>query len=122
MNAGEGGMKVRVHRDELVDILTKNMDAHRELFLKAQEGYKRQWIELLGDRLEDAREGNMPARQVWLQEPMDQTDDYARVIRMLEMSVEDTFVLTATEFANYVEDDWAWSNQAFTTNSMYAQS
>lgn len=115
-------MKVRVHRDELVDILTKNMDAHRELFLKAQEGYKRQWIELLGDRLEDAREGNMPARQVWLQEPMDQTDDYARVIRMLEMSVEDTFVLTATEFANYVEDDWAWSNQAFTTNSMYAQS
>jgi hypothetical protein len=111
---------VKVKRDVLLEKVTKNRDAHRDLFLKAQQGYRADVITELDQMLKNAREGKPIVRSVSLTEPQDHTEDYNRVITMLEMSVEDAITLDSHSFDNYVMDNWAWKAFAEGTNAFYA--
>ena len=110
---------VKVKTSELMTKLHGNRDAHRELFLKAQQGYRKQVIDELDRMLADARGGRQIVRAIRLPEPVDHTADYDRVIAMLAMSVESEVELSAGEFDNFVMDNWAWAAQARHTNSSY---
>jgi hypothetical protein len=59
-------------------------------------------------------------KSIDLVQPRDHTSDYDRVIMMLEMSVDDTIVLDANEFDQYVRDVWAWTHYDATTLGEYA--
>jgi hypothetical protein len=111
---------VTVKREELLTMVRTNRDAHRTLFLKAQEGYRKLVIEELDRMLEDAKAARPIARSINLAEPADHTADYDRVLAMLEMSVDDTVILSAQEFNQYVLDNWEWSRLASYTNQSYA--
>jgi hypothetical protein len=90
---------VKVKRDELLTKVRANRDAHRDLFLKAQEGYRKLIIEELDRMLADAKEGRLIQRSVTLTEPSNHIKDYDRVITMLEMSVDETIVLDGSKSA-----------------------
>jgi hypothetical protein len=111
---------VKVKREELLTKVRANRDAHRDLFLKAQEGYRKLVIEELDKMLAEAKAGRRISRSINLARPLDHTSDYDRVIMMLEMSVDDTIVLDANEFDQYVRDRWAWSHHATTMYESYA--
>ena len=117
MENGEKG--TRVKRDELLEVLKKNRATHRETFERATIGYRKRAIEELDISLRDACEGKKIRRSIGLVEPMDQTKDYDRVIRMLEMSVDEVVTIEAHEFAQYVMDDWSWKEQFTASNSTY---
>jgi len=112
---------VTVSIGDLLIILEENLDNHRSIFEKAQEGYRKKAIELLDKALQDAREGRNITTYIRLDAPVDQTKDYERVIRMLKMSVEDEIELTEHDFAQYVLDDWSWKHDFITKNSMYTK-
>jgi hypothetical protein len=57
---------------------------------------------------------------VSLTEPSDHTKDYDRVVAMLEMSVDETIILDAHDFDQYVMDNWDCSRFALSTNTAYA--
>jgi hypothetical protein len=111
---------VKVKRTNLLEKITKNRDAHRDLFLKAQEGYRIDVIVELDKMLKDARDGKSIRRTINLVEPQDHTNDYNRVITMLEMSIDDDIDLDARSFDNYVMDNWDWKAFAESTNALYA--
>src|SRR6516225_12096323 len=111
---------VKVKREELLTKVRANREAHRTLFLKAQEGYRKLVIEELDRMLADAKAGRPIARSINLAEPADHTADYDRILAMLEMSVDDTVILGAEEFSQYVLDRWTWSRVAISTNKSYA--
>ena len=111
---------VKVKREELLTKVRANRDAHQNLFLKAQEGYRKLIIEELDRMLAEAKAGRKISRSINLAEPVDHTSVYDRVIMMLEMSVDDTIVLDANEFDQYVRDRWAWSHHATTMPESYA--
>lgn len=111
--------EVKVKRLELLAIVKKNMKAHRDLFLKAQTGYRQAVIEELDAMLKEAREGKKIRRAIALPEPQDHTEDYNRVIKMLEMSVDKTIDLDSSSFDNYVRDQWNWKALADFTNMSY---
>jgi len=111
---------VTVKREELLTKVRTNRDAHRTLFLKAQEGYRKLVIEELDRMLADAKAGRSISRSINLAEPVDHTADYDRILAMLEMSVDDTIMLDAQEFNQYVLDNWEWSRLASYTNQSYA--
>lgn len=106
-------------RQGLLNAIKENRDRHRDIFLKAQEGYRIQLIKELDQMLADARDGKKLRRFVTLPEPEDHTDDYDRVIKMLEMSVEEQLEIDETQFAMYVMDDWGWKKNWTTTNAAY---
>ena len=108
--------KVKVNKKELRDIVQKNRDNHRETFLKAQGVYRTRVIEELDRMLDDAKNGRKIRRNVSLPEPEEHTEDYDRVLMMLDMSVDDTIELQWNEFMNYVQDEWGW-NRTFAANT-----
>ena len=111
---------VKVKREELLAKVRSNRDAHRTLFLKAQEGYSKLVIEELDRMLQDAKDGLSIRRSVTLTEPSNHLKDYDRVVTMLEMSVDDTITLDAQDFDRCVMDSWDWSRFALATNTAYA--
>lgn len=111
--------KVKVEKKALLDAVRKNRESHRGLFLKACDGYRAECIKRLDEALNDAKANKRIVMAFGLAEPVDMTKEYDRIIRMLEMSVDDTVELTTEEFAQYVMDDWRWAAHARATNSTY---
>jgi len=111
---------VNVSRFKLLETLRKNREGHRELFLKAQEGYKQKVIAALDQALTEAREGVAYRTFIQLHAPEDHTKDYDTVISMLEMSVDPEIVIDRGEFQQFVQDQWDWSAHARFVNTTYA--
>jgi hypothetical protein len=112
--------QTNINKNELLTILEANRARHRDVFLAAQDGYRRRVIQELDRRLEDARAGRKIDLLFRLPEPEDHTADYDREIKMLELETGITVVLTTREFDQLVMDNWGWSGDFALTSSAYA--
>lgn len=106
--------------------IAENREAHRALFLKAQQGFRKELDALLDELLEELRRGEKIAQTrlhaiARLPVPEDRTGDYDTVLDMLEMSSDDLVELAEHEFRQYVRDEWGWKQQWLATSAMYAQ-
>jgi hypothetical protein len=110
---------IKVRKTELLERMRDNRDAHREAFLAALEGYRQHALAELNDRVKALGEGRIPDISIDILRPVDHTRDYDRVIGMLEMDVEEELVLSETDYAQYVNDDWSWKRQWRLSNSGY---
>lgn len=119
---GMGMGMVRVDKQGLLTTVRENRDKHRAIFLDAVEGFRTKAVELLEARLADAKAGRRINIAFNLPTPVDQTRDYDKIIKMLEMSVDTQIELTQSEFSQYVMDDWTWKKQFSATNSIYTTS
>ncbi len=111
---------VRVSKSDLLAQVRANRDSHRDLFLKAQDGFRARVIEELDEMLRLARDGKEVRLFVGLTAPQDHTVDYDRTIQMLEMSQDETVEIDQTTFAQLVRNEWSWFQQATATNITYA--
>ena len=112
-------MEMDFKREHLLERLRKNREDHRAIFERALEGFRKKAQFALERRIEDLRERGRGDVYVSIVEPRDQTKEYDRAILMLEMAVGETVELTEKKFANYVMDDWAWSEQFTSTTAEY---
>ena len=83
------------------------------------KGYRKKVIERLDAHIAEAKGGGKIFTTIHLREPVDQTEDYERVIGMLEMAEETLVELSEGDYARYVLDTWDWSGNFYTTNSAY---
>ena len=113
--------EVKIRKGELLEAVRRNRETHRDLFLKAQEGFRNTVIAELDSRLDKARRNQPFSAVLNLPEPQDHTADYDRVIRMIEMSVDDEVVLQAHEFDQYVMDNWSWARAVRSLNASYVK-
>lgn len=111
---------IKVKKSELLKTLHANRENHRNIFLEAQAGYRAFVIKELDVMLTDAKEGRRIRRSINVIEPQDQTKDYDRAIKMLDMSEDETVMLSEEDFANYVQDDWNWKRGFLAANSAYS--
>lgn len=107
-------------KTEVLKILEDNRARHRRVFEDAIKGYREEAIRELDERIQALKNGKLPSLRIGLIAPQDHTRDYDRVIRMIKMDHGDTWVMTETEFAQYIEDDWDWKRQWLISNSGYA--
>lgn len=111
--------KVTINQEKLLEILRENRETHKADYEDAYKGYLETCKEKLEQLLEEFNAGDRETVQ-WSQiPPQNQVKDYDRVIRMLELSVDDEVELTVDEFANYVQDDWHWKESWALSNSHY---
>jgi hypothetical protein len=112
----------KIEKAKLLEKLLVNRNAHRAIFLKAQVGYRKTVIRQLDKMLKLARTGKPIRLQVHIAvpAPIDQTGDYDRVIAMLRWTQDKVIELDATEFSNYVLDNWRWSEQSTMSTSYYS--
>lgn len=91
-----------------METITKNREQHREKFLAAQEKFRARVIELLDERLEQARAGKRVDLHILLPEPVDYTTSYNTALAMLDWEIGDQVELGKEDFERYVEDNWEW--------------
>lgn len=112
--------KVTVLKAELLSVIERNMDSHRDIYEAAMVGYERAAIEWLEGMLAQIRNGDTETRLIFTAPmPEDHTDDYERVRLMIQWSTSDEIELSAGEFEQYVMDNWGWKRQWAATNSSY---
>ena len=113
--------QIKVNKAKLLEILKKNRQEHRGLFLEAQKKFREVAIKALDATLKAARDGKefVLADLATYRAPQDHTRDYDRSIKMLEMSVDEDIVINDQEFQNYVQDTWGWSRDWAVSNAGY---
>jgi hypothetical protein len=107
---------------ELLKIIRENRDKHREVFEESYEGFYQALLEQLDKMKEAALARKKVNLHLGLSEPKDQTGEYDRAIRMLELSTDESVSLDEQQFANYVLDEWHWKAQFIASNTMYSES
>lgn len=110
---------VVVKKEELVQIIKTNRENHRQIFEEAIDGYKAEAVRRLEENIEDIKKGKNFYININMPVPQDHTEDYNRVLKMLEMCINDTIVLDEQRFAQYVMDDWGWKEAFLNTSNMY---
>lgn len=111
---------IRVKRETLLEVLKSNRDSHRATFEEAMEGYRRKSIEILEDHIKRIKDDAPEKIVVSLPIPDDHTDEYDRVIEMIEWSIDDEFWLSGHEFDQFVRDNWGWKAAFLATASAYS--
>lgn len=135
---------VKVKRDDLKKVLEDNLVKHKAAYAEAFEDYKeaaekaiKTFITKSGTearaliaKVKAAELGKDEAVPVTLDGnmldfsalriPQSHARSYEQVIRMLEMSVEETITLASDQFACYVMDDWGWKSEFEGTRAYYA--
>lgn len=107
---------ITVNKTELREQVQVNRDAHRAIFEQAVKLYNERLLDALQARVERVRLGQKINLYITLPVPEDHTKDYDRILAMLDMELADTIVVTQSEFAQYVMDDWSWK-ESFMNNS-----
>jgi hypothetical protein len=113
-------MELSIPRQKLLDVLVANRMQHRLIFEEALEGYREEAVRQLQDHIDRIRDGNLIRVMVSLPMPEDHTDDYDRVIGLIDMSEDAKVVLSDDEYASYVQDDWSWKRAFLTSNAYYS--
>lgn len=111
--------EITVNKKELIDKIKANRAEHATVFEAALEGYKTFVLEQLEKRIERLRKGKTIEENLRYLVPQDHTDEYDRVIDMLEMHLEDDITLDIGLYAQYVDNDWDWARNFAASNSSY---
>lgn len=110
---------ITVNKAALIETLQRNRSEHRAIFLEAQERYRQQWIDLLDQRLDDAKNGKHIDRYFRLPEPEDHTADFDTALEMLTWEVGDTVDLDERTFRRLVRNEWAWRDSFMANTASY---
>lgn len=111
---------VRIEKNKLQEAVQKNRDAHRGEFEKACEDYKGACVHYLEKQIEQVKAGVIVEQYMRIPQPEDHTEDYDRILRMLEMSEDEIIELNEPEFAQYVMDDWGWKGNFYASSATLA--
>lgn len=109
----------KINKEELIKIVTNNRATHKSVFEEAWTEYERQVIATMETNLADAKAGRGLRTSINMVMPTNQTEDYDRVLRMLDLHQGDDIELDEHEFDNYVMDNWEWSQRWSASNMLY---
>lgn len=115
---------VRVSVPKLIETMKANRDSHVEEYNEAIVGWREQVLEKLQENAEAAKtaaddDALTVLMSVHLPKPRSHAEEYDRVIGMLEYGLAEEIELTAAEFAQYGQDNWAWQGQFRATTQNY---
>ena len=121
--------RVNVKREELIEVLKENRDAHKKEYDEAYAGYVQLCIEALEDKLETVESAakapkDSPVKfelffQDLMSAPENHVQDFQDVIDMFELSEDTKLSIGMEEYKRYYKNDWSWSRSWELSNKMY---
>jgi len=115
-------LEITVTKEKLLGILLENRDEHALVYEEAVAGYHDACLKRLEEEKARllARKDPIEVR-IHLPVPQDHTKDYDRLIKMIEISEDTEFDLNEQQAANYIMDEWHWTNQWLASNAGYSE-
>lgn len=114
-----GMSEVTVRKQDLLDTLKKNREAHRSVFAQALIAFRQKALAELDQLIAQVNEGKPVHIYSRLPVPEEHTADYDRAIDMLRMHVGDTVTLNEEAYAKFVADDWGWKSSFIANTGSY---
>lgn len=100
---------VNVKRTELIVALQTGLQVHQKQYTEALVDYKEAITLFFELALKRAQDGDFSNVNHGLTQPVNRGEDYAKVIEMLEVSVDENITLDSEAFRAYYKNDWPWS-------------
>lgn len=114
--------KVRVQKEKLIKIIRFNRNRHEVAYKTAFENFKKEFKENLQKKLEEV-DGYQIGQNIYacvnMQVPCTYLKDYDRILKMLQLSIDEVIELTEKEVQYYVLDEWNWKGSWATTIVSY---
>jgi hypothetical protein len=117
MDTLRGLSTVRVSKDFLLEKLETNRKEHKAIYEKAMQGWHLQIIDTLKKELKKVKIDKEYQPKCFVVKPGNHVKEYDRTIDLLKASLDEEFVLTSSEFSQYVRDEWGWKDVFMTTVS-----
>lgn len=112
--------QVKINRLKLLEIMEANRETHITEYNEAMIKYREAAIAEMKANLKKAQKGGEIDHYIGAEKPQSYESNYDTVINMLKLSDEETVMLSAHEFQQYVEDEWGWKGHFNNTVSTYA--
>ena len=113
-----GNRIIKVKKSDLIAKIQENKERHIESYEKAVIAYKKEALKQLAEITKKVEEVDMKVR-LELTTPIDNRDNYDKIIDMFNWEVEDIVELEQSEFNEYVQDETDFARIALHSNSMY---
>jgi len=113
-----GNRTIKVKKQELIKKIKENKEKHIEEYAKAVVAYKEEALRQLNILIDKANTGNLKLN-LKLVTPVNNSDNYDKIIEMFEWEVEDEVQLSQSEFNEYVQDETDFAMTAKMSNSTY---
>jgi len=113
-----GNRTIKVNKTKLIEKIKENKVAHIAAYEKAVVAYKEEALKQLLQLTEKANNGELRL-QLTLTTPINNSENYDKIIDMFEWEVEPIVELEQQEFNEYVQDETEFAKIAKISNSMY---
>lgn len=113
-----GNRTITVNKAELIAKIEENREAHKVAYDKAERAYKIEALKQLKQLTKEVKEGSTTIR-LNLTTPVDNRENYDKIIGMFEWDVADEVELTQQEYNEYILDETEVSRHAAMSNAMY---
>jgi len=113
-----GNRTITVDKSELIAKIKENKENHIKGYKKAITAYRKEALRQLSDLTNKVKEGDMAVR-LNLTTPIDNSNNYDKIIEMFEWDVNSEVELEQNEFNEYVQDETTFAQQALMSNTMY---
>ena len=113
-----GNRTINVKKDDLIAQIKENKELHIQEYEKAVIAYKEEALKQLAEQAKRVEEGALDAK-LDLVEPVNNADNYDKVIEMFEWEVNDVVELEQDEFREYVQDETEFAKRAKMSNAYY---
>ena len=113
-----GSRVMTVKKADLIAQINENKEAHIIAYAKAVEAYKVEALKQLSKLTDDANAGSVTLK-LSLTTPVDNRNNYDKIIAMFEWDILEEVELTQQEFNEYILDETEAARHAFVSNSMY---
>lgn len=113
-----GNRTITVDKTELITKIKENKDNHIKEYKKAVVAYKKEALKQLLALTNKVKEGDMTIR-LDLITPIDNSENYDKIIQMFEWDVNQEVELEQREFTEYVQDETDFAISAKFSNQSY---
>ena len=113
-----GSRVMTVKKADLIARINENKEAHIIAYAKAVEAYKAEALKQLTNLTDEVNNGSLKIK-LSLTTPVDNRNNYDKIIAMFEWDVLEAVELSQEEFNEYILDETEAARHAFLSNSMY---
>ena len=116
-----GSRKINVKKADLIAKIKENKKNHIVEYEKAVIAYKEEALKQLADLTNEITEGKLGI-QLDLVTPVNNSENYDKIVEMFEWEVNDVVELEQKEFIEYVQDETEFAVSAKFSNTFYSVS
>ena len=114
-----GNRTITVKKSQLIEQLKANKANHIKEYEKAVIAYKEEALKQLNQQIKEVEQGSLIAK-LNLVTPINNADEYDKIIEMFEWEINDDVELEQNEFNEFVLDEFDFARNAKFANTMYA--